>query len=163
MRTINYKKIYNRIKDFVLSKDIQGLNNMLTEVFVDVEDYNEELSVLTSQALVQVVIDGFNDNNVEEIDRMLVALHLKFGSHNGGCVLYDYVPETDEDLRKLMKCKLVSKLFEDNRKMALSKDFYFDPRLIFAINWQDEKFMKKVEKRHPEAFRSLRKEGVLEF
>lgn len=149
------KDLYNRIEKMLVDRN--ALEKFLSESFVDVEDYDEELSVQISQAFVQNVVDKMDVKNADQYahyENLLLDMHEQFGSHNGGCILYDYVPQTTDDIKKLIRSEKLSKLFKDNQRQSLKLGLDFSPRLVYPLNLKDPNFVKKLKQTYSPLFKN---------
>ena len=129
--------------------DDKRLKKLLDERFIDVVEYDEEKSVKTSRAFVENVVNRLDGENDEMLINKLVRVHNQYGSHNGGCILYDYLTTSNSKIRKLLQYDKIKNLYKKNQEEALRMGDDFCPRLIFPINLKSKAFMRELEKAYP--------------
>ncbi len=150
MKTTDKQIIAKKICDLMENK--QELYAFLTKIYIDNDNYDEQLSGFVSQTLVQQLIDRFDGQNGKYYKDLLVDVHNTFGYHNGGCILFDYYSTKGKDIEKLFSDRRVVRLYQSNQEDALSQGDEFSPRSVFRLNLCNESFVQKLFELYPAMF-----------
>ena len=107
----------------------------------------------------QTIIEGFigalgNANSKEEIkrlDSLLYKMQVEIGGGFNGCLLYDYIPVKESEVRLLAQCPKVARLIRENMMECLdenNENFLISD--VFPIDFCFEGFATRLERLHPE-------------
>lgn len=129
--------------------DKEALYVVLQQIFIDSEVYDEKLSVLVSQSLVQALVDRFERTNGAYYRSLLLQIHTDFGFRNGGCILFDYYTTNPKDKIALLRDRKIYEEYKRNQAEVLSQKECPSPRSIYRMNYDDFKFLKKLITRYP--------------
>jgi hypothetical protein len=76
-------------------------------------------------------------------------LQEEFGVHNGGCLLYDYYPQSGEDIEALVSFPEIINVLQENREVSLNlEDDAFSPSVVYPINRLDPYFRNVVTSKY---------------
>ena len=145
----SYKNIKEKlqIKKYIEEFDVDGLCLHLYECF-RMSYYDEKMSARVSQLVVQSIVDKLK-NGEGDYASLLVELQEEFGIHNGGCLLYDYYPQSGEDIEALVSFPETIYVLQENREGSLNLgDDEFTPSIIYPVNRLDPSFRNEVASKY---------------
>ncbi len=107
----------------------------------------------------QTIVEGFigalgKANSKEEIkrlDSLLYKMQVEIGGGFNGCLLYDYIPTKESEVRLLAQCPKVARLIRENMVECLdenNENFLISD--VFPIDFCFEGFATRLERLRPE-------------
>ena len=122
-----------------LEDNFKLVDTIVSTEYLNIND--EKISKMISQSYIELLIDGTNaDNHFCQMGlKSLPNYQSTFGQHNGGCLLYDFVPRNEIDIAVLSNHAPINKMIINNKIQALEAS---DPLLrdVFPINFSDVAF-----------------------
>lgn len=112
-------------------------------------------NVKFSQAIIEGFIGALGKANSKEeikrLDSLLYKMQVETGGDFNGCLLYDYIPTKESEVRLLAQCPKVARLIRENMMECLdenNENFFISD--VFPIDFCFEGFATRLERLHPE-------------